>query len=324
MLAVCGACALGFVVAGCYYWLAPPQSAEYLSVAQTRSYWFIDLWRWYELLGLAAPLAILAAFAKWVSAPARDALKAIAAAACVAGIAAIAVAMAFARESVTCYAIARLQPLRMFHVIYIVMILLLGGFVAERMLKARVWLSAALVMVCGGTMFFDQLETYPDSAHLEFPWSAPKNGWEEGFAWIRDHTPRSALFALDSNYITAAGEDSQNFRAIAERSTLPDYSKDGGVAAIAPELASRWAYGETVQAHLNDIPDWQRARRLTTAGIDWVVLSRNASTSFWCPYINQAMKVCAVPNVNRDHEPGLEVSRLGKTRDERPAFVQPK
>ena len=42
--------------------------------------------------------------------------------------------------------------------------------------------------------------------------------------------------ALDAQYITKPGEDAQGFRAIAERSALPDYSKDGGVVTNKPEL----------------------------------------------------------------------------------------
>jgi hypothetical protein len=73
------------------------------------------------------------------------------------------------------------------------------------------------------------------------------------------------------------------------------------------------------------MPDWERTRRLTTAGIDWVVLSRNASTGFWCPYVNQAMKVCAVPRANHEHERDLEVSdaELGRTQGKTSTFAQP-
>src|SRR6185503_18678817 len=139
------------------------------------------------------------------------------------------------------YAVARLQPLRIFQVIYLIMIVLLGGFLGTVLLKCKLWRWACLFIVGGGSMFLVQLQTYPHSAHLELPRTNSGNDWEQGFLWIRAHTPKNALFAIDSNYISAPGEDSQNFRAIAERSLLPDYSKDGGVAAIAPELAAEWS-----------------------------------------------------------------------------------
>ena len=81
---------------------------------------------------------------------------------------------------------------------------------------------------------------------------AARNLWVQAFVWIRGNTPKDALFALDADYINAAGEDAQCFRAIAERSALPDYSKDGGEASIAPELADAWAIGQAAQQRLSD------------------------------------------------------------------------
>ena len=77
--------------------------------------------------------------------------------------------------------------------------------------------------------------TFPASRHLELPgalvWKSSGskgNAWEQAFVWISRNTPKNAMFALDAEYITKPGEDAQGFRAIAERSVLPDYSKDGG------------------------------------------------------------------------------------------------
>jgi hypothetical protein len=149
----------------------------------------------------------------------------------------------------------------------------------------------------GGAMLFIQLETFPHSAHIEFPWTPAANEWEQGFVWIRNHTPKNAVFALDSDYITDAGEDAQNFRAIAERSALPDYAKDGGVASIAPDLSREWVAGEDVQQGLDRASDGQRKATLRASSAQWVVLSEGASTQFPCLYRNHAMKVCQVPDM---------------------------
>ena len=146
-------------------------------------------------------------------------------------------------------------------------------------------------------MFFVQRTTFPNSAHIEFPGVAPTNEWEQGFVWIRNHTPEDSVFALDANYITDAGEDAQNFRAIAERSAIPDYSKDGGLAAIAPDLTPDWVDGEAFQQGLDRATDAQRVARLNVSSSGWVVLSRDATTGFDCPYRNNSMKVCRVPGV---------------------------
>ena len=137
-----------------------------------------------------------------------------------------------------------------------------------------------------------QRQTFPNSAHLEFPWSAPHNGWEQGFAWIREHTPENAMFALDADYIAMPGENAQNFRAIAERSAPPDYSKDGGATAIAPDLTDEWMDGERLQRHLDRRMASDDTEKLRSAGVNRVVLAPETPTGFVCPYRNQVVKVC--------------------------------
>ena len=211
------------------------------------------------------------------------------------GLSAILVALLFARTSSVSYSVARMQPLRTYLLIYAVMILLIGGFVGQHLLKRLAWRWAVLFLVLGGCFLFVQLRTFPNSAHLEILQGEPGNGWESGFLWIREHTARDAVFALDANYITSASEDAQNFGAIAERSALPDYSKDGGIAAIAPGLTGEWIYGETAQQHLNDETDAERAARLRFAAVEWIVLSRTAKTKAPCVYTNESIKSAARP-----------------------------
>ena len=101
--------------------------------------------------------------------------------------------------------------------------------------------------------------------------------------------------ALDSDYITKSGEDAQSFRAIAERSALPDYSKDGGEASITPELTSAWVEGQVAQSGLSNSTDARRIAALKPLGVGWVVLERSAATAFVCDYANEAVKVCRLP-----------------------------
>jgi hypothetical protein len=211
-----------------------------------------------------------------------------------AGAAGVMIALIFARTESATYAVARLQPLRIFQFIYLVMILLLGGFLGSAILKRRLWAWATLFVLSAGGMYSLQLQTYPHSAHLELPWDSPRNGWHQGFLWIRQNTPSDALFALDAKYISATGEDSQNFRAIAERSALPDYSKDGGLASITPKLARQWSYGESIQTGLDSESDSTRATKLARTDVSWIVLSSDAHTGLDCPYANQSMKVCRI------------------------------
>lgn len=288
-------CVTAFGVAIALQALTPPDSGRYLHVAMTRYYWFPGMWHWYEQFGLVAPLIVLAlvGFTKRrISNPARAALARMAV---VCGGAAIVIATLFAREGSATHIVARLQPLRMFQIVYIVMILVVGAALAEWVLQQRLWRWMTIFVLLAGIMLFAERRTFPESAHLEMPWTAPRNSWEQAFVWIRQNTPKAALVALDAHYITKPGEDAQSFRAIAERSALPDYSKDGGLAAIAPELNSAWKIGETAQLNLSTESDAQRLAALRPLGVSLVVLEQGALTAFDCIYENKTVKVCRLP-----------------------------
>jgi len=147
----------------------------------------------------------------------------------------------------------------------------------------------------GGIMFVAQRSTYPASAHFEWPGMVPRNQWSQAFLWIRENTPKDALFALDAHYITRDDEDAQSFRGIAERSVLPDYSKDGGETSITPALADAWIEGQTAQTGLDTENDVARAAALGPLGVGWVVLAKQSATAWVCPYENATVKVCKVP-----------------------------
>jgi hypothetical protein len=288
-------CGCAVLLAACCAWLGPSADPVYVQIAHTRAYWFVGTWRWYELFGLAGPLLVMAGTA-WLMRKQKghEAWTALTAMSAALGGTAIVVAVLFARWNAHSFVVAKLQPLRAYQIIYALMILALGALIAERVLKHSMVRWAALLLVVGGGMAWVQTQIFPHSAHLEFPWEAPRNGWEQAFVWVRDHTSQSAVIALDSQYISAAGEDSQNFRAIAERSAVPDDSKDGGVASIAPALAQQWLAGERAQTGLNRGVGQRELARLRAAGASWFVVPDNTPTIASCDYAHGEVKVCRV------------------------------
>ena len=308
--------AAGLALAACLQAMARPESAAYIRVAMTRTYWFLAEWRWYELVGLAAPLVILAVQTWFKPVPQnREAehsagsavpspVETLAQMAVVVGITAVLVAVLFAREGAATHLVARMQPLRAYQIVYLVLVLELGAKLGERVLRRSAWQWAATILLLGGVMFAAARSAFPNSNHLELPGMAANNKWVQAFVWIRDNTPKDALFALDADYINAKGEDAQCFRAIAERSALPDYSKDGGEASIAPELTPAWTIGQEAQRGLSGRlrPRWSesdaaesdanRIAALTPLGVTWMVMAAHAATNFNCPYANGAAKVC--------------------------------
>jgi hypothetical protein len=291
-------CLAAFGIAAALQVLSPAADMLYRQAAMTRYYWFLADWHWYELFGLAAPLMVLGYVgAAGFRVQKEDATVRIALArmAVVCGIVAVAVAAVFARPQSATLAVARLQPLRIFQIVYLVMIVAVGSAVGEWVLQRYWWRWAAMFSLLAAMMFFAERRTFPGSAHLELPWTLPQNQWEQAFVWIRQNTPKTALFALDAHYIESPDEDAQCFRAIAERSVLPDYSKDGGEASITPGLAAAWQAGQIAQAGIDIESDAQRVAALKPLGVTWIVLDRNAVTGFDCAYANRTVKVCRLP-----------------------------
>ena len=289
--------------------LAPSETTALIAAEISRYYWFLSQWQWFELLGLAGPLAVLAALLsrfRKQSDPLSDTAATLCRASIAIGCIATLVVLLFAHESSRTHLVARLQPLRAFLPIYAIMTLLLGATLSQLALEARqrlrsstartalASLPAIVLLALAATMFYVQRNTFPASQHLELPWLAQhnRNPWVRAFLWARDNTPRDALFALDAKYVNEDGEDAQPFRATALRSAVPDFSKDGGEAAITPSLAEQWQQGAAAQNNLSIETDAVRDARLSPLGVTWMVLHSTAPTAHPCPYDNGSIKVC--------------------------------
>lgn len=283
-------CAAAITVAALLSRMMQPETADYRLVAMTRYYWFLNQWHWYEWLGLAGPLVILS-LAGFKSQRLGETAQTLARMCVTAGLAATLVAVIFARTDSSSLLIARLQPLRIFQTLYIVMTLYVGAWISSYFGPKRIrWIGTFSLFA--SIMFFVQRQTFPASAHIELFQRQQQNEWAQAFTWIRGNTPKDALFALDADYITKPGEDAQSFRAIAERSALPDYSKDGGEASITPSLAEQWMVGQKLQERLSEQNDAEKVSELRPMGVQWVVLTKGASTGLVCPYVNSTVKVC--------------------------------
>ncbi|QMV19529.1 hypothetical protein GOB94_13170 [Granulicella sp. 5B5] len=304
-------------VAATIHAFAPPDPPAVVAASLSRYYWFLSQWHWYELCGLLGPFAMLSLLLLGNRNTPRFAatsnIRALCLACLAAGSIAIAIALLFAHAHSTTYLIARLQPLRIFLLIYAIMALLLGALVTGSLLST--WRSrpikavatvfpAFAIMISSVTLFTAQRATFPASRHIELPSASPINPWSQAFLWVRANTPTQALFALDPDYITTPGEDAQTFRATALRSALPDFSKDGGEASITPSLAPLWQHQLTAQfaiqsgtaltthAMLSAQTDAERDARLRPLGVTWLILHADARTAHPCPYQNRDVKVC--------------------------------
>jgi len=278
--------------------LFPPMSASYHQALQSRWYFFLARWEWFEWLGLLAPFAILWFFGRVGRSRALFKMETLCRALNVFGLifalaSLLTIPAAFERFTL-------LQPMRYLYLTYIVMFVLAGGLLARYVLQRRVWRWLLLfVPLCTG-MVYAERQLFPATPHLEMPGSSSSNAWVQGFVWIRQNTPADAYFALNPEHMRLSGEDQHGFRALAERSMLADNVKDSGAVTMFPKLAESWKEQTTAQAGWKSFGRADFARLHQTFGVDWVVLDSSSAAfenpsdaGLTCPY-NQTQKVCRI------------------------------
>jgi hypothetical protein len=259
----------------------------------SRTYFFVSNWTWYEWTGIFAPLALLWWFSsvtpKGVTPGFRPLARTLVPFGLMFSAVAVVLAIPAKLENYT-----RLQPMRSFHLVYVVFFVLLGGLIGEYALQTKVWRWLGLFVPLAASMWLLQQSSYPASPHVEWPGWASRNAWTSAFLWIRGHTPKGAVFALDPSYMLLPGEDEHGFRAIAERSVLADRVKDSGAVSLFPQLASQWK--DQVQAQSG----WENFRLAdfeNLAGqypVTWILTRSPGPNGLTCPYQDRGLVVCRI------------------------------
>ena len=272
-----------------------PATGAYREALFSRDYFFLYNWTWYHWLGMLAPLAILAWFWRSDLRGTRPGFRRISFALLPFGLLSIAAAVLVC-SSPDFEMFVRLQPLRSFHLITFVFVLLLAGVCGEYLAKGRKWVPFALFLPLAIGMFFVSRATYPNSPQIELPSQTSSNPWVNTLLWIRHNTPADAVFAVDSRYFKDAAVDVHGFRAISERSALADYYKDGGVVTLFPDLADEWKEMSNATYGLNRFTLAQfRTLRREYPEVSWTVIHGTAPTGLNCPYEGDSYSVCRMP-----------------------------
>ena len=281
-------------------WLFEPASDAWRQAAATRGFYFLGRWHWYEWLGVFAPLALIFALRRFLQ-DRKDASYGTAIIPLISALLYYGVFQSIAGLAImlppSLERLRPFEPMRYLHLLYLLFFLIAGVVIGRYILGGKTYRWALLFVPLGAGMFYAQREMYPASAHLEMPWTAPDNDWLASFAWIRGNTPIDALFAVDPHYETLQGEDYHGFRALAERSVLADYEKDGGMAARVPPLAPRWLREVTALKGWRNFQPDDLEHLKNEFGVTWIVLSRadalySQPGALTCPYQDDAVKVC--------------------------------
>jgi hypothetical protein len=277
-----------------FIFLDPPSSPAYHEAALRHGFHYIQRWQWYEQFGILAPLLLFWWFGRMARARGSRSLDLLCRAFMVYDL--IYFVMALGLDLPARFeSLARLQPLRSLHLLYMAMFVVMGGFLAEYVLQNRLWRWLALFVPLSAGMFAAQLALFPASAHVEWPGVIPRNQWAQAFVWIRENTPVDAVFALNPEYMHIPGEDEIGFRCLAQRSRLADANKDNGVVSMFPPLAEKWLEQVKAQTPWKNLSSVDFARLKQKYGVDWVMVQQPGVAGLDCAYQNAAVQVCRVP-----------------------------
>jgi hypothetical protein len=283
----------GALLAAWLPWALEPARGAARDALFSRTYFFVTNWTWYEWLGVAAPLALLWWLARVRVGGERPPLEPLLRSLVRFGLVFTAAGMLLAAsphfENYT-----RLQPMRAFHLVYVVMFLVTGAVAGEYLLKNRAWRWLAFFAPLVAGMWVVGWQAFPSSPHLEWPGATPRGEWGSAFRWVRDHTPKDAVFALDPDYLLLPGEDMHGFRAVAERSVLADRVKDSGVVSLFPQLAGDWDQQVRAQSGWLRFSLADFDRLAAHYPVTWILSRRSASAGLDCPYRNAGVAVCRI------------------------------
>jgi hypothetical protein len=303
--------------------LHPSQGAA-REALHSRTFFFLYNWAWYEWVGIFAPLALVGWAATLRLRTTTNEFRLLLRTLVPYGLVFLAVG-ALLSSSVQLENLARLQPMRAFHLFYVVFFVLLGGMLGEYVLRRAAWRWLVLFVPLAGGMWFVASDAYAASPHIEWPGAVQSNPWLSAFYWIRANTPKDAVFALGPNFMAARGEDEHGFRAVAERSMLADRVKDSGVVSLFPQLADEWQAQTSAQwgwEHFGPDDFGSLARRYP---VTWVVTRRSAARGLDCPFVNSELAVCHIaPATSRAKSAGTVFSLDPAIRELQPAAAAEK
>jgi len=168
-----------------------------------------------------------------------------------------------------------MQPLREFQIVYLVM-------TSPSEPNSANPSSRSAWRWCAALAFRRSLLTAARATSQLTPPRTPRHrnpqpkSWLQAFLWIRDNTPKDALFALDADYINAPAK-TPNVFAPSPNAPPCRLLQGRREASIAPDLTAAWTLAQSAQRNLSAHHHRRRApRALSPLGVSWLVLQSTA------------------------------------------------
>jgi hypothetical protein len=281
-------------------WIFEPPTPTWRRALETRTYYFLYQWTWYEWLGTLAPLLLFWLLFRYAAKRRDNLLARFAFALFLYGAFQQLVAMILLAPPAL-IRITPLQPMRYLHLVYLFLALIGGCLLGRHIPGARMGRGVVFLVAVNGGMFLSQRLMFPSSNHLEFPGREPANPWLQAFTWIRGNTLKDAYFALDPSYLALPGEEYHSFRALAERSQLADAIKDTAVVTQVPQLGPAWAKQVDAQAGWDRFRFADFARLRAEFGVGWVLVSYPPPARLTCIWHNDRLSVCRIDDSSQGH-----------------------
>lgn len=275
-------------------WMFYPPSQIWLKAIQSRHWFRLYQWTWYEWLGAVGPLMLFWLTARFASRQSQTKLARFSTAILIYGVFQQAAAMLILGPPAL-IGLSALEPMRYLHLVYILLALIGGAYLGKYVLQGRLWRWAIFLLIANGGMFFAQRQLFAGTEHIEWPGRSSANSWIRAFGWIKHNTPSDAYFALDPKYMAEPGEDYHSFRALAERSMLADAIKDTSVVTKVPELGPEWERQVNARAgweHLS-LADFERLK--AEFGVNWVLVRYPQPSELVCTWHRGGLAVCKIP-----------------------------
>ena len=268
------------------------------------SYFYLSRWRWYEILGVIGPLVILYVMSRLRPANTLPSFSLVCRRIVVFGFLFAILSLVLCAPQFERF--LALQPMRSFHLVYLILILCCGGLIGDKILKNKPLRWVLFFLPFCLMMFCVQRDQFSASDHIEWPGMKPRNEWVQAFQWISRNTPTDAFFALDPYYMESEGEDFHSFRAIAERSMMPDLVKDPAIVSVlstatkltsdnfinSSEIAAQWRDKVEAVRGWKDFGANDFHQLSERFGVNWVVLAKPDKSGLPCVYENSTVKVC--------------------------------
>ncbi|MGH9561443.1 MAG: hypothetical protein ACRD3S_08305 [Terracidiphilus sp.] len=149
-------------------WVFEPAHAAWRKAAETRNYFYLYQWTWYEWLGALAPLALFALLWTFANKRGETMLARCAAAALFYGIFQQALAMLLLSPLAPARLLP-LQPMRYLQIEYVFLMMLGGAILGRFLLRTSAWRWALFLLPLNALMFTWQRVEFSAVPHLELP-----------------------------------------------------------------------------------------------------------------------------------------------------------